>query len=218
MIAYERLLGDAMEGERLLFARQDGVEAAWRVVDDVLTDHEPVLPYKVHTWGPKEADALIGDEDGWHDPTSTTTSTTEQDADSTMPVEPVPTPTPRPSLARTRPRSAPVTGSCSPARSASTPRPGKLVAGGTEAEARQVLANIAAVLGDCGARWTDVAKVNIFLIDMAEFPVVNVGLRAGRRYTPPGPIDRRGRRLARPEHASRSKYGSTLRCCSWKRP
>ncbi len=68
MSAYERLLGDAMDGERLLFARQDGVEAAWRVVDGVLTDHEKAHPYKVHTWGPKEADRLIPDEDGWHDP------------------------------------------------------------------------------------------------------------------------------------------------------
>ncbi|HZP27674.1 MAG TPA: glucose-6-phosphate dehydrogenase [Acidimicrobiia bacterium] len=69
MSAYERLLGDAMNGESLLFARQDGVEAAWRVVDDVLDDHAPVIPYRKHTWGPvKEADALIGDEDGWHDP------------------------------------------------------------------------------------------------------------------------------------------------------
>ena len=68
MTAYERLLGDAMDGETLLFARQDGVEAAWRVVDDVLTDHAPAIPYRKHTWGPGEADALIGDEDCWHDP------------------------------------------------------------------------------------------------------------------------------------------------------
>ena len=69
MTAYERLLGDAMEGETLLFARQDGVEAAWRVVNDVLDDHSPAIPYRKHSWGPvKEADALIGDEDGWHNP------------------------------------------------------------------------------------------------------------------------------------------------------
>jgi 2-iminobutanoate/2-iminopropanoate deaminase len=53
------------------------------------------------------------------------------------------------------------------------PATGKLAPGGTEAEARQVLANVSAVLGDCGARWTDVAKVTIFLVDMAEFPLVN---------------------------------------------
>ncbi len=68
MTPYERLLGDAMHGENLLFTREDGVEAAWRVVDDVLTNHRPVLPYKPHTWGPNEAEALIGDADGWHDP------------------------------------------------------------------------------------------------------------------------------------------------------
>ena len=70
MSAYERLLGDAMNGETLLFARQDGVEAAWRVVDKVLEDHAPVIPYAKHTWGPvKEANALIRDEDDWHNPT-----------------------------------------------------------------------------------------------------------------------------------------------------
>lgn len=50
---------------------------------------------------------------------------------------------------------------------------GALVAGGTEAEAGQALANVAAVLSDCGASWADVAKVAIFLTDMGEFPRVN---------------------------------------------
>jgi glucose-6-phosphate 1-dehydrogenase len=67
--AYERLLGDALDGETLLFAREDGVESSWRVVDDVLTNHGPAYPYKVHTWGPKEADDLITDPDNWHNPT-----------------------------------------------------------------------------------------------------------------------------------------------------
>ena len=65
---YERLLGDAMDGETLLFAREDGVEAAWRVVDPVLTDHDTAIPYKVHTWGPEEAAILFGGADVWHDP------------------------------------------------------------------------------------------------------------------------------------------------------
>ena len=65
---YERLLGDAMEGETLLFAREDGVEASWRVVDPVLTDHDTAIPYKVHTWGPEEAAILFGGVDVWHDP------------------------------------------------------------------------------------------------------------------------------------------------------
>ncbi len=68
MTPYERLLGDAMHGENLLFAREDGVEAAWRVVDDVLVNHHKVIPYKAHTWGPNEAEALLNDADGWHDP------------------------------------------------------------------------------------------------------------------------------------------------------
>jgi 2-iminobutanoate/2-iminopropanoate deaminase len=53
------------------------------------------------------------------------------------------------------------------------PATGSLVAGGTEAEARQVLANVTAVLGDCGSTWGDVAKVTIFLTDLADFAAVN---------------------------------------------
>ena len=90
-----------------------------------------------------------------------------------MPADPVPTP-----------HAPPVAGPYSPAVRAGDwlvlagqvgidPATGKLAPGGTEAEARQVLANITAVLGDCGAGWGDVAKVNIFLVDMTEFPVVN---------------------------------------------
>jgi glucose-6-phosphate 1-dehydrogenase len=66
--AYERLLGDALDGETLLFAREDGVESSWRVVENVLTDHGPAIPYAVHTWGPEEQDSLIEDPDHWHDP------------------------------------------------------------------------------------------------------------------------------------------------------
>jgi glucose-6-phosphate 1-dehydrogenase len=66
--AYERLLGDALDGETLLFAREDGVESSWRVVDNVLTDHGPAIPYPVHSWGPPEQDRLIDDPDHWHDP------------------------------------------------------------------------------------------------------------------------------------------------------
>ena len=55
---------------------------------------------------------------------------------------------------------------------------GALVAGGTEAEAGQALTNIAAVLGDCGASWADVAKVAIFLIELADFPRVNARYEA----------------------------------------
>jgi glucose-6-phosphate 1-dehydrogenase len=68
MPPYERLLGDAMHGETLLFAREDGVEAAWAAVEPVLEHHAPVIPYAVHSWGPKEADALIAESGGWHNP------------------------------------------------------------------------------------------------------------------------------------------------------
>ena len=66
--AYERLLDDAMIGEQLLFAREDGVESAWRVVDDVLTNHAPAIPYRKGTWGPTEQDFLIADIHQWHNP------------------------------------------------------------------------------------------------------------------------------------------------------
>jgi glucose-6-phosphate 1-dehydrogenase len=66
--AYERLIGDAMEGISLLFAREDGVEAAWRVVDTVLTEHGPAHPYEPHSWGPPEADALLPTGEFWHNP------------------------------------------------------------------------------------------------------------------------------------------------------
>ncbi|MCU1458425.1 MAG: glucose-6-phosphate dehydrogenase [Actinomycetia bacterium] len=68
MAPYERLLHDAMHDERLLFARQDGVEAAWAVVEPVIEQHAPAIPYAPHTWGPKEADDLIAGVGGWHDP------------------------------------------------------------------------------------------------------------------------------------------------------
>jgi glucose-6-phosphate 1-dehydrogenase len=58
MQPYERLLGDAMRGEQLLFARQDEIEAQWRVVDPVLGDVAPVHTYDPGSWGPSEADRL----------------------------------------------------------------------------------------------------------------------------------------------------------------
>jgi glucose-6-phosphate 1-dehydrogenase len=65
---YERLLGDAMDGDALLFAREDCVEAAWSIVEGVLGDSTPVYPYDPGTWGPDEARALAADVGGWHDP------------------------------------------------------------------------------------------------------------------------------------------------------
>jgi glucose-6-phosphate 1-dehydrogenase len=68
MTPYERLLGDAMDGDAMLFAREDQVERAWAVVDPILVNHNPAIPYRVHSWGPKEADALIKGDGGWHPP------------------------------------------------------------------------------------------------------------------------------------------------------
>jgi glucose-6-phosphate 1-dehydrogenase len=68
MAPYERLLGDAMRGDATLFAREDSVEAAWRVVDPVLGNVTPIRPYEPNTWGPPEADVLVAAEGGWHNP------------------------------------------------------------------------------------------------------------------------------------------------------
>ncbi|HSB01134.1 MAG TPA: glucose-6-phosphate dehydrogenase [Anaerolineales bacterium] len=65
---YERLLSDAMSGDGALFTREDAVEAAWAVVDPVLKTHAKAYPYKRGSWGPKEADALITEDGGWHNP------------------------------------------------------------------------------------------------------------------------------------------------------
>jgi glucose-6-phosphate 1-dehydrogenase len=70
MDPYERLLGDAAHGDATLFAREDAVEAAWRVVDPVLGNATPVHEYEPNTWGPAEADALIADRQAWHNPIS----------------------------------------------------------------------------------------------------------------------------------------------------
>jgi glucose-6-phosphate 1-dehydrogenase len=65
---YERLLGDAMKGDAILFAREDAVEAEWRIVEPLLASAAPPHEYGVGTWGPAEADRLIGRPGGWHEP------------------------------------------------------------------------------------------------------------------------------------------------------
>jgi len=64
---YDRLIGAALDSDRWLFARQDTVEAAWRVVDPVLGDVVPARPYPKGSWGPQEANALLPAGDVWHD-------------------------------------------------------------------------------------------------------------------------------------------------------
>jgi glucose-6-phosphate 1-dehydrogenase len=68
MGAYEVLLGDAMAGDSTLFARQDYVEEAWRIVDPVLKAATPVYPYDPGTWGPKEAATCVVPPGGWANP------------------------------------------------------------------------------------------------------------------------------------------------------
>ena len=68
MRPYDRLIGAALDGDRWLFAQQNTVEAAWRVVDPILGDAVPVHPYAKGTWGPREADRLLPARDLWHDP------------------------------------------------------------------------------------------------------------------------------------------------------
>jgi glucose-6-phosphate 1-dehydrogenase len=68
MDAYERVLGDAMIGDRSLFAREDYVEEAWRIVDPVLKALTPVYQYEPGTWGPKEVGASVTPTGGWVNP------------------------------------------------------------------------------------------------------------------------------------------------------
>jgi glucose-6-phosphate 1-dehydrogenase len=67
MDAYEKVLGDAMAGDATLFAREDYVEEAWRIVDPLLQNDMPVHLYEPNSWGPKEID-LIMPPGGWHNP------------------------------------------------------------------------------------------------------------------------------------------------------
>ena len=68
MAPYERLLGDAMRGDQTLFAREDSVLEAWRVVEPVLGQATPLHEYERGTWGPAEADRAADERPGWHNP------------------------------------------------------------------------------------------------------------------------------------------------------
>ena len=69
MDAYERVLGAAMEGDATLFAREDYLEEAWRIVDPVLKMSTPVYQYQTNTWGPHEVERVTPIR-GWSNPTS----------------------------------------------------------------------------------------------------------------------------------------------------
>jgi glucose-6-phosphate 1-dehydrogenase len=63
--AYDKLIGDALRGDPSLFARQDGVMEAWRIVEPLLTERGQVVPYERGSWGPAEGDALLGTDWDW---------------------------------------------------------------------------------------------------------------------------------------------------------
>jgi len=69
MDAYERLLGAAMTGDSTLFAREDYVEEAWRIVEPVLKKETPVYPYAPNTWGPEEVER-VSPSGSWNNPGS----------------------------------------------------------------------------------------------------------------------------------------------------
>jgi glucose-6-phosphate 1-dehydrogenase len=71
-LPYERLLGEAMTGDPFMFARQDGVEAAWAVVDHVVDRHDAAIAYAPGSWGPAEADRLLPRGQRWHHPVGPT--------------------------------------------------------------------------------------------------------------------------------------------------
>jgi glucose-6-phosphate 1-dehydrogenase len=67
MDAYERVLTDAMAGDATMFARQDYVEEAWRIVDDAMNADTPVFEYAPQSWGPREVERL-SPPGGWQNP------------------------------------------------------------------------------------------------------------------------------------------------------
>jgi glucose-6-phosphate 1-dehydrogenase len=68
MTAYERLFGDALRGDRTLFASQAGVEASWRIVDPVLDADQPLYEYDAGNRGPSEAERMATGAGGWIEP------------------------------------------------------------------------------------------------------------------------------------------------------
>jgi glucose-6-phosphate 1-dehydrogenase len=65
---YERLLTDALRGDSTLFAREDSVEEAWRIVDPVIKQGTPLYEYNPGTWGPVEMEKKLVPAGGWQEP------------------------------------------------------------------------------------------------------------------------------------------------------
>jgi glucose-6-phosphate 1-dehydrogenase len=70
MSAYERLISDALKGDGTLFARGDGIESAWRIVDAALNTDKPVHPYAQGSWGPAAADQFVPLPGKWRNPSA----------------------------------------------------------------------------------------------------------------------------------------------------
>ncbi|MDZ8035416.1 MAG: glucose-6-phosphate dehydrogenase [Nostoc sp. DedQUE08] len=68
MEPYERLLGDAIQGDPTLFVREDTVEEEWRIVQPILDNVTPIYQYEPNTWGPPESDRLLLPTDQWYNP------------------------------------------------------------------------------------------------------------------------------------------------------
>jgi glucose-6-phosphate 1-dehydrogenase len=68
MSPYERLIGDAMDGDQTLFTRADSVDVAWQIVQPILKSGPPVQPYEPGTWGPEGARRRLSPPHGWSDP------------------------------------------------------------------------------------------------------------------------------------------------------
>jgi glucose-6-phosphate 1-dehydrogenase len=64
---YERLLGDAVRGDPALFTQDASVEAAWQVIDPILTNAPAVIEYEPGSWGPKQAADIVEGNDTWHE-------------------------------------------------------------------------------------------------------------------------------------------------------
>ncbi|HYO82862.1 MAG TPA: glucose-6-phosphate dehydrogenase [Bryobacteraceae bacterium] len=77
MDAYERVLTDAMAGDATLFAREDYIEEAWRIVDPVLTANTPIHLYEPGTWGPATTGLGLVPPEGWFNPEPKSTAKTD---------------------------------------------------------------------------------------------------------------------------------------------
>jgi glucose-6-phosphate 1-dehydrogenase len=83
--AYDRLIGDALVGDRTLFAREDGVEESWRIIDEVLRSPPPVHEYEPGTWGPAQIGPFMDRPGGWLTPAPAAVNVPSQPAPLALP-------------------------------------------------------------------------------------------------------------------------------------